>query len=344
MITFTRMACLFGGVALLAAPAAAQDLVALQNPTADGGAKRQPPPVTRMRPPGVWTQETFQRTVELGPRRTFELSNMVGEIRVTGGEGNTVRIVAVKKVQDPNREAARALLQNVMIRVSERGGGVEVLTEQPAGRTAPILVDYEITLPAEASVQLRSFGGGTRVSNVKGEVRAEAYAGNITLTSVGRVSQAKAYVGGVFITGAEGDYVTADTLGGPIQFRNVRARTVELRTVSGAITASDVDCERCTMSSTIGDIELSGPLSRNARYTVNSNSGNIRLLTDGSVGFDIEAISGSALKMEYTLKPSGAPSVPARGTILRGSYGDGSAIITLRSFTGNVSVLRLPAR
>jgi hypothetical protein len=81
-------------------------------------------------------------------------------------------------------------------------------------------------------------------------------------------------------------------------------------------------------------------LRRNARYDITTNSGNIRLVPDGSVGFDLEATTGGMLRSDYQLR-STTPNAPGSANrFLRGAYGDGSAILSLKSFTGNVTVAR----
>ena len=301
-----------------------------------------PRPLTPL--PG-WTQESFQKNVELGPRAIFELSNSLGEVRVTGTDGNTIRLTAVKRVKEPNKDAARALLQNVVIRITERGGGVEVFTEHPTGNMTPLLVDFEVAVPFAANLSIRNTGT-VRVSNVKGELRAEAFAGNIQLTNVARIRQAKTYGGNLVINGAEGEEVSAEvSLNGRMQLRGVRARTIELRGYGGRIAASDIDCERCEFKTFGGEIEFSGNLRRNGRYAMDSVSGNIRMVIDGNVGFDLEAVS-SNFRSEFELKRTTAPSPGAAARIVRGSYGDGSAVLTLRTFNGSITVARpaAPAR
>ena len=346
MTSLSRFVCVFGGVVILATSAAAQDAGPRRPdaPGGDGGSQRRsgplvPPPRGMAPLPPPWNQENFQRTVELGSSGTVELSAAYGDVRVTGTEGNSVRITAMKRVREGNRDAARAVLQNVEIRVTERGGGVEIFTELPKGKNT-ILVDYEVTVPASASVSVRSFGGIVRMNNVKGEVRAEALTGHILMTSVGRVRQAKVYTGNLVISGSEGDEVNAEALGGVMQLRNVRARTVELRTVSGPMQLNDVECERCTFSSIAGAIDFTGTLRRNARYNISTNSGSIRFTPDGNIGFDLEAMTGGTLRSDYQLKQTGPTTGPVKGSQLRGTYGDGSAILSLRSFTGNVAVTR----
>jgi hypothetical protein len=298
-----------------------------------------------------WVQESVTRSVELGPRGIFVLKNSNGQVRVTGTDGNTVRFTAVKRVREQNKDAGRALLQNIGIRLTERGGGVEVFTERAPGNT-PTLVDYEILLPRAANVTITNTGT-VRVQNVKGELRVEAFAGNIWLANVGRVRQAKTYGtsfnnmpgGNILIENAEGEEVSAEaTLNAAIQLQNVRARNVELRVLNGSILASNVDCEGCEFSSFTGDIEFSGTLRRDARYDVVSNQGDIRMLVDGNVGFDLEAV-GSAIKVapEFQLKQTAAPSPSNSGRSVLGTSGDASAILSLRTFTGSVTIAKAPA-
>jgi hypothetical protein len=353
MRTLLRAAWTVAGVALLARSAPAQHThggLDANPPAAQvaqfDGAPGQPPPGRSMRrggppPPSVpWTEDKFSRTVPIGARNIFELSNLAGDIAIAGVEGDRVRISAIRRVREPNLEAARALLQNITIRITERGGGVEVLTEVPSGRTPPIVVDYSIFLPATADISIRTLRGAIRVDNVKGELRAESFAGDMTLSSVGTVKNAKAFGGNLTINGAEGDELNSSILGGTLQVRNVNARTMELRSLGGGhILLADVQCDRCMVNSVSGNIEFAGVLRRDARYELNSNSGDIRLVTPGTVGFNLEAMTGGGMRSEFPLKqPGGSPA--SGGRILRGSYGDGSAIISLRSFTGSVSVIK----
>lgn len=349
MTTLTRLCWTFSALVLLAVPAIAQDGARRPEPPAGPQGFPLEGPFSRRGGPGFiqpprigplpgWTQETIQRSVELGPRGTFDLSNSWGEVRLTGTEGNTVRITATKRVKDVNKDTARALLQNIVIRISERGGGVEVFTENPPGATTQILVDYEIAVPANSSVTLRS-SGSVRVNNLKGELRAEAFYGHMVLTSVARIRQAKTYSGNLVVNGAEGDDIKAETAGS-LQIRNVRARNVELKSITGPLFVSDVDCDRCEISSISGEIDFTGGLRRNARYLLVTTSGNIRLVPDGVVGFDLEAVTSEKASIRYDYPLKLTPASAAGGRIVRGTFGDASAIISLRSFTGNLSILK----
>jgi hypothetical protein len=310
--------------------------------------------VEPLRGPGPipgWVQDTFTKTVELGPRAIFVLKNRNGQVRITGTDGNTVRVTAIKRVREQNKDAGRALLQNIGIRLTERGGGVEVFTEDAPGNTTPTLVDYDITLPTAAQVTITNTGT-VRIQNVKGELRAEAFAGNISLANVGRVRQAKTYgttfnnipSGNIVIENAEGEEVSAETtLSAAILLRNVRARNVELNVLNGNITATNVDCDGCEFNSFNGDIEFSGALRRNGRYDFASSNGSIRMFIDGNVGFDLEAIGKTIRVNDFQLKQTVAPSPASSARSVLGTYGDASAVVSLRTFQGSVTIAKAPA-
>jgi hypothetical protein len=115
--------------------------------------------------------------------------------------------------------------------------------------------------------------------------------------------------------------------------------------VSGAIVDSDVLCDRCTFNSASGSIELSGPLQPEGRYNLNSPTGDIRIAPTGTVSFDLEAMTRGTVTSDFPIKPAQAgppPSPGARYTILRGIVGKGSTVLSLRSFTGNISIVRRP--
>jgi hypothetical protein len=351
MTTFTRTLCALGGVAVLASPVASQqqDSGEKASPRSTvAGRLAQAGPASRpqrrgapaQRPTGPQVEETFSRTVPLGSRGAFELSTAAaGDVVIIGVEGSTVRISATKRARHRNEATARAALQAVTVRVVERGGFVETLTEVTQRTEVPVFVDYLVSVPSDANVSLRTFGGTLRVSNVRGELRADALAGDVALSGVSRVRNAKAFAGSLTISDSDGQEVNAETLGGTLQVRNVRARAIELSSVGGTILVADVQCERCTMTSVSGPLELSGPLTPGGRYEMRSNSGDIRLYPTGSTGFDIEAITlPGRVTSEFPLKTDQTPRPGIRA--FYGTYGDGAAILSLRTFGGSVSILR----
>ena len=288
--------------------------------------------------------EQVSKTLRLGKNGTFDLQNLSGNIVVTGGAGNDVRIEATKRVRHPNESEGRALLQSIEVRIEERNGNVEVRTNYPR-RNWSGGVDYTVTVPREANVVLRSVSGDVRVTTLNGELRVESISGNVVATSVRRIRQAKTVSGDLEIAESDGDDVVGSTISGNVIARGVKARAVDLQSVSGDLRMTDVESDRVFVRSVSGNVEFSGRMSQQGRYELQSHSGDVRVSPIASQGFSLEASTFSGdLRSDYPLTlqgnqlASGGPRRTPRG--IRGSYGQGGALLTLQSFSGNITIVK----
>ena len=287
--------------------------------------------------------DRITRTLRLGKNGTFDLQNVSGDVVVTGGGGNDVRIEAIKRVRHPNESEARALLQAIDVRMEERNGNVEVRTDYPR-RNWSGGVDFTVTLPRDANVILRSVSGDLRVSSLNGDLRAETSSGDLVATSLRRIRQAKTISGDVEISGTESDDVAAATISGTLVAKGIKARSVDLQSVSGDLRISDVESDRTFVKSISGSIDFSGQLARNGRYEFQSHSGDVRVSPLGSQGFTLEASTFSGdLRSDYQLTLQGNPPNNLRGPNrrpVRATFGDGGAVLSLQSFSGNITVVK----
>ena len=284
--------------------------------------------------------EAFTQTLRLGRNGTFELQNAAGNIIVNGGGGDEVRIDAIKSVRHRVESSARAALTEVRINVMERGGNVEVRTEQPRRGNAVSSVEYTVAVPRGASVVLQTVSGDVRVTNIGGELRAQSASGSITAASVRRVRELRSVSGTIDVSDGESDELTAHTLGGDVLVRNLKGRVLDLQTVTGDVRLMGVEVDRARLESMAGDLDYSGRLARNGRYEFQTHSGDIRLSPSGNTGFDLQATSFSgALRSEYELKVGQTDSRPP-GQALHGSFGDAAAVVTAQSFSGDVLILK----
>ena len=293
--------------------------------------------------------DSFAKTVRLGRSGTFELSNVAGDITVTGGGGDDVRIQAVKRVRRQNESDARALLREIEIQVIERTGLVEVRTELPRRRNVAAAVDYTIALPSGANVDVKTVAGTVRVSNVRGELRAESVSGDVTAASVARVRALKSLSGNIEVNDAEGDEIAANTASGSVRARNVKARTMEFESVSGNMQFTDAQSDRVMLKTISGTIEYGGRLARSGRYEMASHSGDVRIVPVGSVAFDLEASTFTGdVRSDFplTLRGGGPGNSftggrgPRLNRTIRGSIGEGGALVSIRSFSGNVVIVK----
>jgi DUF4097 and DUF4098 domain-containing protein YvlB len=255
--------------------------------------------------------ETFSGTYTLGSNGSLDLTHIAGDIRVTVGRGNDVRIDAVKRVRHRDAAEAKRLLGALRVEVTQAGGRLEIRTVYPrVNRGFNGSVDYTISVPQNAAVSLKT---------VSGDVRARDIA-SATLT--------------------------LGTVSGTVVASGLKVRTLDASSVSGDLQLSNLEVERLTAKTLSGEIAFEGSLVRGGRYEFNAHSGNVRLLLSANTpGFELDAstFNGSVRSdfpvtlrsTENTTERRGAASRAVRGT-----YGDASAILALRSFSGNVVITK----
>jgi DUF4097 and DUF4098 domain-containing protein YvlB len=291
--------------------------------------------------------ETFSKTVRLGNSGRFELSNISGDVTITGGGGQEVRIQATKRVHERSQSDADQVLRALAIEVVEGSGFVQVRSEGvPSRRNAGASIDYNVAVPNGAAVSLRTLSGNVRVSNIKGELRVESTSGDIAISSATRLRQLKAISGNVDLTDIEGDDIVTNVWSGDVGVRNLKARSLDMEGISGDLRLVDAQCDRVNLKTLSGDIEYSGRLARNGRYDVQSHSGDVRLTPLGNAAFEFEASTFNGdIRSDFTTNnPSVASSAfagrrPVNRTV-RGSVGQGGAIVSLRSFSGDVLIVK----
>ena len=260
-------------------------------------------------------------------------------------------IEAVKHTRGDRNELA-----GVEIIVEERAGRVDVRAEHDRyrsnrGRGDSASVDFTVTVPASASLDVHSVSGSLKVTGVRGAVRAETVSGNVTTADTPNLEHAKSVSGDVSLTGAaaEGD-LSAGSVSGNITAKGLKARGLDLGSVSGDVTLTDVTCERLTIKSVSGSVEYAGAIARNGRYEINSHSGTVRLMLANPSGFELTANSFSgSIRSDLPLTIGGDSARerdPNRGRRregndshnMRATFGDGSATLSIRTFSGDIII------
>jgi DUF4097 and DUF4098 domain-containing protein YvlB len=296
--------------------------------------------------------DKFSQTIKVGDGATLDLSHLSGDVRVTGGGGSEIRIDAIKRVRHRDQAEGRRLLEALRVDVTHLNSRVEVRTVYPRrtsgrGNSLSASVDYVIAVPAGATVALKSISGDLSVSNVRGEVRAEAISGNVTITNTPNVSLAKTVSGDVVARdiGTETALILS-AISGNIVATGLKVRTLEAGTVSGDVRLAGSQIERLEARALSGNIEFDAALIKNGRYEFTSHSGDVRLILSGNTGFELDAdtFSGSVRSdLPVTLRTVGQTrSGERRGSAraIRGTYGDASAILSVRSHSGSVVITK----
>ena len=294
--------------------------------------------------------EKFTQSYKVGDGSALDLSQLSGDIRVTGGSGTEIKIEATKRVRHRDPEEAKRLLAALRIDVNNFNGRVEVRTIYPRrgsfGNNISASVDYVIAVPADAAVSLKSISGDVSVTSVKGEVRAETVSGDVNVSATPNVAIARTISGDVTAQNVSTQTtLVLSTISGSVLGTGLKVRALEAGSVSGNVRLVGTDVERLEARSLSGNIEFDAPLTKGGRYEFTSHSGNVRITMSGGTGFELDAdtFSGSVrTDVPVTLRAMGRTDQNRRGSnrAIRGSYGDASAYLTVRSHSGSVIITK----
>lgn len=294
--------------------------------------------------------ERITRTLKIGGGGELDLSNIAGDITVTRGRGSDAEIEIVKTARGRTVDDARQMLGLVQVDIDDRTGRAEVTTRYPSGdnrrnerRNVNVSVAYTVTAPAGTRLTVRSISGDVKVEGITGDLSLESVSGNIGISNAGRISSAKSISGNVSIADSPIDgSAEASSVSGNVVLQRVKARRLSLSSVSGNLVVDDVTAERIDGQTMSGNVQFTSSLAPNGRYELQSHSGDVRVTLTGNTGFELEANSwsGSVRADIPGLTPTGDAGGRARRRTLRATHGDGSAILSITTFSGNAIVTR----
>ena len=281
--------------------------------------------------------ERFSRKLMLARDGSVAVANISGDIVVTGGPGDEVSIEAVKRTH-----CAASQLAEVQIVVDDRAGRVDIRTDISRMRLG-VSVDYTITVPAAASVDLHSVSGSLRLTGVRGAGRAETVSGDITTSNASRLELAKSVSGDLDLSGtSEAGDLNVSTVSGDVQARGVKARSLTISSVTGDVALTDVTTDRLAAKTLSGDLRYSGALARGGRYELTTYSGELRLTPASNTGFDLDAktFSGS-IRSELPLTlPADIRARGLKNSLAHATFGDGSAALSVHTFSGDIVITK----
>jgi DUF4097 and DUF4098 domain-containing protein YvlB len=248
---------------------------------------------------------------QLGPHASISLVNQFGGVTVTPSSDDQVMVVALLHSGKMEVDA------------SQRGGRLELRTHflqnasPDEGR-----VDYELRIPADASLNVRSTSGTISVEGINSDMVLEGDAAAVVVRQV------------------HGGHIHVHTLSGPIHLANLDQGDVEVVSVSGPVTMDDTDGRLVSVNTTDGKITYRGDFGDGGEYVLANHSGDIEVSLPASASVDITATSAQgAVTNDFPLHPAVHSSVPnTQGKSFAGTANAGSSSVRLRSFSGKIHV------
>ena len=247
----------------------------------------------------------------VGPRAAISVNNPYGSVSVKPSTGNVVVISAI--LFSDKVEVDNALV----------GNRVEVQSHLLSGADAQSgRVEYEILVPADASLTMHSSSGTLRAEKLHGDMSLEGAAATVDVRDISNA------------------HVHIKTLNGPVTLTNVQNGHIEVDSLSGKVTLRSVNGSLVQVVSTSGGISYIGDFGDHGDYRFTSHSGDIEAVVPDSTSADVSARSvRGEVHDDIPLQPKEHTSfVLKQGVALWGTMGRAavSSTVVLRSFSGKI--------
>jgi DUF4097 and DUF4098 domain-containing protein YvlB len=246
---------------------------------------------------------------EVGPKAKVSIVNQFGAVSVKPSTGNYVLVNAT------------IYSDKVEVDHAQSGSRVDVQSHLLSGATADnSRVDYEVLIPADASVDMESSTGPLHAEKLHGDVEAEGANATIDVRDI------------------TGSHVHVKTMAGPITLTNIRDGHVEIDSVSGDVTLTSVTGPLVRVSSTSGKIQYDGDFGHAGEYRFNSHSGNIdaTIPEDASVDVKAQSVRGQ-VQSDLRLQPKVHTSFLVKeGSSFAGTINKAASSVWLRTFSGKI--------
>jgi DUF4097 and DUF4098 domain-containing protein YvlB len=234
---------------------------------------------------------------------------------------NPYGLISVKPASG-NQVVVNAVLYSDKVEVDQNQGGnhVSVVSHLLEGADPTSgRVDYEVLVPADASVTLRSTSGPLRAERLHGDIVLE---GNTATVDVRDVSEGHVHV---------------KTLNGPVTLTNVSDGHVEITSVSGDVALNSVNGPLVSVNSTSGKIHYDGDFGDGGEYSLMTHTGDIEATAPSYASIDVVANSAHGKVVnDFLLNPTHSSFVFRAGSAFAGTMGKAASTVKLLSFSGKI--------
>jgi Putative adhesin len=269
--------------------------------------------------------QIFDRQVPAQPRGVVEISNVSGNIEVSGWDRTEVSVHA--------ELAAGA----EGVDVSSESGHTSIKVRQPHGFGHGGEARLQVKIPKDSELDVSAVSADVRTSGVLGVQRLSAVSGDVTAEIAGADVELKMVSGNVQVKGhGQGARLRASTVSGDLHLEHVGG-DIEAGTVNGALIASLENAHSLRAHTTSGDLRFEGTLAHGATVEATSVSGDlsVRAVADGGFAYEVRSFSGDISDC-FNISPEHTKYGP--GSHLTGTRGDGAGHIRLNTMSGDVQL------
>lgn len=258
---------------------------------------------------------------------SVRLSLVSGEILVTAGTTNEIRIVATVE-----RGRLETYLSRTRVSIEAR----DVQRRLGAAR-------YELTVPAGTRVHAGSVSGDITIRGTGDEVEAHTVSGDVIVENATKVVDVGAVGGDIALRDVSGD-VTVGTVSGDVRIDGI-AGELTVNAVSATVDVRRGSLRELRAETVAGGITYDGTFARDGVYRFNSHAGSIQFALPANAGasLELETWSGNiSSDFPLTLQPDAG--VGRRARRMQFTIGEGGSRISAETFSGSITIRRTNAR
>jgi DUF4097 and DUF4098 domain-containing protein YvlB len=263
-------------------------------------------------------------TVAAQPNARVQIQNFSGSVIVRTWDRNAVHVVASKNRRNE-------------VHVRSRDATITISTASSSGAPAPL--DYEITVPSRASLDIGGTYTDIAVEGIRGSVSATTVQGSVTVRGGDGVISLKSVQGSITLQDATGK-IEANGVNRGIVLRNVSG-DIAAETVNGSIVLDGIESSDVEAVTVNGRVTYEGTLRDRGRYRFGTHNGSIAISVPERANATIAAVTYQGTFSSRFALPAGALE-PTSGPRRRANFalGTGSARIEAESFQGNITLAR----
>jgi DUF4097 and DUF4098 domain-containing protein YvlB len=257
------------------------------------------------------TRKEFRFTVRPKAKANISVDTRYGAITVKPGYGNQVVVVAVHE----SKVEVEHLQKSNRIKIESQ---LLPGADNQSGR-----VDYELTVPPNATIRLRSSTGPLTVDRLRGDLTLEGADAPIEIRNSG------------------GGHVHVNTMKGPITLTEVHSAHIEITSISGDVHLSSVTGPFVQVKSGSGNISYDGDFGSDGDYTFTTHTGDIEALVPATTSADFNARSVQGLvQSDLSLVHNERPKFPVNANSFAGTVGKASSEVVFTSISGKIRLKR----
>lgn len=271
--------------------------------------------------------KSFDREVQAEPKGIVDISNVAGAIEVTGWDRNAVSVhgllgEGVERVDvtsQPGHTTIKVVLPNSG---PHRSGDARLKVQIPQGSELDVsAVSADVTAVKVSGIQrLQSVSGEISAELAQADAEIKNVSGEITLHGHGQPAN-----------------VHVSTVSGDVKIEHA-AGDLDVGTVSGDVKGSLDGARSLRVRSTSGEVTFAGKLTGSPTVDVESVSGGLTLKASADGGFSYELTSFSGDITNCFGGTAQRTSQYGPGQSLRGTLGQGSGRVHMRSMSGELTL------